>query len=198
MIYTPYDIYQVFKTVENEVKGKTAKIALEDTYDKRMSDKNKGLLQDIADLFNTKFTNVDLARYTKCGFDHFKGFGYDKYFREIVLNEYISRDARIKRNSKEGIANILETFKFIDRNLDIYVTEIDGDQRRILTDYIMNRVCSTVVVYCIWRNIWEPTDIEWEYMNVIKNNYPDFEQNVVKFAPMMDKWRKTIKTKKSK
>lgn len=197
-MYKPYDVYRIYKTVENRVKRKNTKILSEDAYNRRLSDANKDLLQQIADLFNTKFSNVDLTEYIECGFHHFKGFSYDKFFREIVLNEYIARDARKKLNSSEGLQVILATFKHIDRNLDIYVNEMDNGRRVILKDYIMNNTCATVVTYCIWRNLWQPTELEWEYMTAIKNNYSDFEKNVIKFAPLIDKWRKSMKTKNTK
>ena len=195
MIYKPYDIYRTFKTVEGRVKDKKTRIATEDKYDSRMSDKNKELLQEISNLFNTKFQNVELEGYIECGFEHFKGFSYDKFFREIVLSEYIARDSRKKRKSTDTLPDILKSLKYIDRDLNKYVNERIEEHRVILDDYIRNRVCSTVVVYCIWRGLWNPDGVEWEYMNVIQGNYSDFEKNVVKFAPMLDKWRKSMKGK---
>lgn len=196
MIYTPYKVYTIFKTTEAEVKDKKVNILDEKGWEKRISQKNRDLQQEIANLFNTKFCNVDMAEYIRCGFKHFKGFSYDKFFREIVLNEYIAQDSRIKRKSDESLADVLKSLKYIDKPIEMYLKEMDGEERSIIKDYIFNNVTSTVIAWSIWRNLWVPTSTEWEYMNVIQNNWADFEKNVVKFAPMLDKWRKSMKGRK--
>lgn len=196
MIYKEYDIYKAFKEVEGEVKGKEFKILAEAAFAGRISAKNFELIKKVTDLFNTRFSNVNLKEYLRCGFHHFKSFDYDKVFREIVLNEYIARDARNKRNIKEPISKILSDMKYINRPLDYYLREVDGNRRVILTDYIQNNIGSTIVVYCIWRNLFKPTEEEWEYMSNIKNNYPAYETNVVKFAGMIDKWKASMKERK--
>jgi hypothetical protein len=184
-----YDVYVTFKEVENEVKNKKTKIASEDTYSNRMSDDTLDAIRQIADLFNTRYSNVDLKEFIRCGFHHFKGFNYDKMFRDIVLKEYIARDSRTKRNTDESLSKILLDLKYINRSLDIYTKESDGHQPLIIRDYLLNRIGSTVITYCIWRNIFIPTDSDWEYLSTIKNNYPLFEKNVVKFAGLIDKWQ---------
>jgi len=194
-MHTPYSVYSVFKDVQNDVKNKTTKTLDEDAFIRRISSKNQEILKQISDLFNTKFSNINLDEYIRCGFHHFKGFGYDKMFREIVLNEYISRDSRIKRGSDEGLSKVLESLKYINRPLESYINEVVGGERTIVKDYVMNRIGSTIVVYCIWRNLFTPTDIEWGYMNTIQNNFPLFEKNVVKFASLIDLWRRKMKGK---
>ena len=194
-MYTPYDVYKTFKTVEAEVKGKNLKLLSEDKYDKRLSSDNKDILQKTADLFSTRFSKVDMAEYIRCGFHHFKSFGYNKMFREIVLQEYISRDSRIKRNPTENLKQVLDSLKVIDKPINVYLNETVNGEKRILHDYMLNNIGCTVVVWCIWRNLWVPTDIEWEYLNVIKNNFAEFEKNVIKWTPLLDQWRRKIKTK---
>lgn len=195
-MYTRYEIYKAFKEVENEVKGKTIKILEESNYSNRMSDDTYDALRQCADLFNTKYTNVDLKEYIRCGFHHFKSFNYDKMFRDIVLNEYIARDSRTKRNTEETISKILSDLKYISRPLESYIKESDGYQKVMIKDYLLNKIGSTVLTYCIWRNIYIPTDMEWEYLSTIKNNYPLFEKNVVKFAGLIDQWRAKMRDKK--
>lgn len=195
-MYTRYEIYKAFKEVENEVKGKTTKILEESNYSNRMSDDTYDALRQCADLFNTKYTNVDLKEYIRCGFHHFKSFNYDKMFRDIVLNEYIARDSRTKRNTEETISKILSDLKYISRPLESYIKESDGYQKVMIKDYLLNKIGSTVLTYCIWRNIYIPTDMEWEYLSTIKNNYPLFEKNVVKFAGLIDQWRAKMRDKK--
>ncbi len=195
-MYSEYDIYKMFKEVENEEKGKKTKVLDEDGYTKRVSINSKDALRQSANLFNTRFSNIDLREYIKCGFYHFKSFNYDKMFRDIVLNEYIARDSRRKRDTAEPMSKVMGDLKFIGRPLDSYILEMDGDQRVIIKDYILNNIGSTVVTYCIWRNMFHPSSIEWEYLNTIKNNYPSFEKNVVKFASLIDKWRANMRAKK--
>lgn len=192
-MYTIYDVYKVFKEVESEVKNKPYNPLSEEGFMKKTSEKNIQLIQDIANVFNTRFVNVNLREYIKCGFHHFKSFGYDKMFREIVLKEYISRDSRAKRNTSEPISKIISDIKHINRPLEKYVNEYDGQERVIIKDYMMGSISSTMVAYCIWRNLLQPNEMEWTYLNTIKNNFPAFEKNVVKFATMIDKWRKDMK-----
>ena len=195
-MYNEYDVYKVFKEVENEEKGKTTKILSEDGFYKRVSDNSKDALRQAAGLFNTKFSNIELRDYIRCGFSHFKGFNYDKMFRDIVLSEYIARDSRKKRDTQEPLTKIMSDLKFINRPLEDYIREMDGTQRVIINDYLLNRIGSTVIAYCVWRNLFQPTSVEWEYMNTIKNNYPAFEKNVVKFAALIDKWRASMRAKR--
>lgn len=193
MYQTPYNVYVTFKTIEAEIKNKDSKPLDEEAFEKRVSQKNRDLCQEIADLFNTKFANVDLEGYIRCGFHHFKGFSFDKFFREIVLQEYIARDARNKRNTNEDLQSILKSLKYINKNIQVYLKEMDGEERKIVQDYVRNKIGPTIIVYCIWRNLFKPTDVEWEYMTTIKNNYAAFEKNVIKYAPMLDKWRVNMK-----
>lgn len=195
-MYSDYDVYKVFKEVENEIKGKITKPLSEDVYLKRTSDDSRDALKQAANLFNTKFSNIDLKQYIHCGFHHFKTFNYDKMFRDVVINEYISRDSRKKRDTQESLSKVMEDLKFINRSLEAYTSEFVGDQRLIIKDYLLNRIGSTVLVYCIWRNLFQPSSIEWEYLNTIQNNYPLFEKNVVKFAALIDKWRVKMKANK--
>jgi hypothetical protein len=188
-----YDVYKAFKEVEGEVKGKTVSILGEDGYTKRVSGGTRDALRQAAGLFSTKFSNIDLKEYIRCGFFHFKGFNYDKLFRDIVINEYIARDSRKKRDIQEPITKVMADLKYIGKPVELYLKEQEGNTKRIIRDYLMNKIGSTIVVYCIWRNLFQPTTIEWEYLNIIQNNYPAFEKNVVKFATMIDKWRATIK-----
>lgn len=195
-MYSDYDVYKVFKEVENEIKGKITKPLSEDVYLKRTSDDSRDALKQAANLFNTKFSNIDLKQYIHCGFHHFKTFNYDKMFRDVVINEYISRDSRKKRDTQESLSKVMEDLKFINRSLEAYTSEFVGDQRLIIKDYLLNRIGSTILVYCIWRNLFQPSSIEWEYLNTIQNNYPLFEKNVVKFAALIDKWRVKMKANK--
>lgn len=195
-MYSDYDVYVIFKEVENEVKGKDTKPLTEDIYLKRVSVESRGALRQAADLFNTKFSNVDLKQYIHCGFHHFKSFNYDKMFREVVIDEYIARDSRKKRDVQEPLSKVMADLKFINRPLEAYIAEYIGEQRLIVKDYLLNKIGSTIVVYCIWRNIFQPSSSDWEYLNTIQNNYPLFEKNVVKFAALIDKWRANMKVKK--
>lgn len=190
-MYKGYDIYVIFKTVENEVKGKNTKILDEESYSKRVSEKNRMVLQELAGLFNTRYVNVNPHSFVKCGFDLYKSFDYSKMLRDTVINLYIQRDSRLKRNPNEPIGKIISDLKFVDRNLNKYANEFTNNQRTIIRDYVFNNIGSTLLVYCIWRGMFEPNDIEWEYLNIIKNNYPLFEKNVTKFANMIDKWNKS-------
>ncbi|MCK5018034.1 MAG: hypothetical protein KAS32_13340 [Candidatus Peribacteraceae bacterium] len=192
MLYRQYDIYHTFKTVEAKVKGKSPKPLTSDGYEKRISQKNKDLIQGVADQFNTRYSNVDLERYIECGFHHYKGFTYSLMQRDIVLNEYISRDSRIKRNATETALEVSQGLKYINRSLEGYVEERDNIQRRIISDYLHNNIGGTIVTYCIWCKMFVPTDVEWGYMNTIQNNYSVFEMNAIKFKPLIDKWCKTI------
>ena len=195
-MYTRYEIYKAFKEVENEVKGKSTKILEENTYSNRLSEDTLDAMRQCADLFNTRYANIDLKDFIKCGFYHFKSFTYDKMFRDIVLSEYIARDSRTKRDTEEPISKILSDLKYINRPLDKYVNEFDGHQKVVIKDYLLNKIGSTVLTYCIWRNIYRPSDAEWEYMSTIKNNYPSFEKNVVKFAGLIDKWQSSMRDKR--
>ena len=195
-MYSIYDVYVIFKEIEGEVKGKTIKVLGEDCYENRMSPDSLDALRQCADLFNTRYSNIDLREYIRCGFHHFKSFNYDKMFRDIVLKEYIARDSRTKRNIEEPISKILSDLKYINRSLDTYTKEMVGYERVILKDYTLNKIGSTVITYCIWRNIFIPTDAEWEYLDTIKNNYPLFEKNVVKFAGLIDKWQSSMRNNK--
>jgi len=192
-MYNPYEVYKVFKTVEAEVKDKNLNILTEDKYDKMLSDKNKEVLIQAAGLFNTKFQNVKLDDYIRCGFSLYKSFGYDKFFRSKVIDKYIADDSRLKRDPEEGLNKVLDSMKHIGMPIKDYLKETVGTERRIIYDYIHNNIGSTVLVWCIWRNLLTPTDIEWEYLNTIKSNYPQFEKAVIKYAPIIDQWR--IKTK---
>lgn len=196
MIYTPYKVYHTFKTIEADIKGKKVSVMSEDAYEKRISQKNKDLHQKVSDLFNTQFSNVALDGYIRCGFHHFKTFGFDKFFREIVLQEYISRDTRRKRNPDESLSDVMKSLSFVNRSIDKYVKEETEDgQKMIIHDYIFNNIGPTLITWVVWRNIWVPSDVEWEYFDVIKSNWPMYEKNVVKFAPLLDKWRKNMKGK---
>lgn len=195
-MYSRYDAYLIFKEIESEVKGKPFKPLTEEMFLKRTSEKNLEHTRKISNIFNTRFQNVNLRDYIKCGFHHFKSFDYDKMFRDVVLQEYIARDNRIKRNPEENITKIMSDMKYINRYLDSYVNEHDGNQRIILKDYIHNNIGSTILVYSIWRSIFKPDSFEWEYMSTIKNNFPLFEKNAIKFAPMIDKWRTKMKAER--
>jgi hypothetical protein len=195
-MFSDYDVYKVFKEVENEEKGKNTKILDEDSYNKRVSENSRDALRQSANLFNTKFSNIELKEYVRCGFCQFKSFNYDKMFRDVVINEYISRDSRKKRNSQESLKKVMDDLKFIDRPLESYILEVDNNQKMIIKDYLLNRIGSTILVYCIWRNLFHPDNLDWEYMNTIKNNYPVFEKNVVKFASLIDKWRISMREKR--
>lgn len=197
-MYTDYDVYKMFKEVECGEKGKPVSMLSEDGYNKRISDGSRDALRQAAGLFNTKFSNIDLKEYIKCGFSHFKGFNYDKMFRDIVINEYIARDSRRKRDTQEPLTKIMGDLKYIDKPLETYIKEVDGSQKVIIKDYLLNKIGSTIIVYCIWRNIFQPTSIEWGYLSTIQNNYPLFEKNVVKFASLIDKWRVNIRSKNEK
>jgi hypothetical protein len=188
-----YDVYKAFKEVEGEIKGKVVSILSEDGYAKRVSGSSRDALRQAAGLFSTKFSNIDIKEYIRCGFAHFKGFNYDKMFRDIVINEYIARDSRKKRDIQEPLTKVMSDLKYINKPIELYLNEFDGSTRLIVKEYLLNRIGSTIVVYCIWRNLFQPTSVEWEYMNIIQNNYPAFEKNVVKFATMIDKWRANIK-----
>lgn len=196
-MYTNYTFYKKFKETEADIKGVKPKVLTEDMFLKRVSEKNHDIIGKCADLFNTRFSSVDLSEYIKCGFHHFKTFNFDKMFREVVLQEYIARDRRKKMNVKEGMAKILDDMKYINMYIDDYTKIEDGGIRRIIRDYLDNKIGNTIVVYCIWRCIFVPSDIEWEYLEIIKNNYPEHEKNVAKFAGMIDNWRSKMKAKRN-
>ena len=136
MKHTAYTIYEAYKTVEADIKNKKLNIFDEEAFVKRISEKNRGFYQDMANLFSTQFSNVNPDIYMQCGFHLFKSFGPDKFFREIILNEYISRDARRKRDPNEELQSVLDSLKFIGRPIEKYLKEDNGviknGQKRIL------------------------------------------------------------------
>jgi hypothetical protein len=197
-MYTDYDVYYVFKTVENEIKGKeNNKILNENVYRQRISKGKQEIIQKCADLFNTRFVNINLDEYIRCGFYHFKTFNFDKMFNNIVIDEYIARDKRTKRKIVESKEKILSDLRYIEQPLSKYTQKINGTHKNIIFDYMTNKVGPTVIMYCIKRGLLNPSDIEWGYMTVLSNNKDILEKCVLKHYDMITDWDKNEKARQT-
>lgn len=146
MFYTEIDVINAYKAAKGQAKTKSVpKVAPE-------SLKN---LHDLTNLFNTRWSNVDPSGYMKCGIELWKGFSYQKFLDKRILDRYIKKDKRLKRNpSKETLIASFDHIKSLSyTSLSQYC--FLGDP---VADYINNKICSILMGYLLYSGIYKLKD----------------------------------------
>ena len=180
---TDYDVYVAFRKAQAFSKNKPYRLPKNwDVFkNSRLSDKNLQFLQTITDYFNTKWSNISIDKYMECGFELFKNFSYHQFLKRNVIDLYIEKDKIRKRIIKQKKSDIRKSFEHIKslnlspiKNysvLETYCKLKDNQQKKIIKDYLLNKIDPVLFVYCLYYKFFQLTDIEKELVYNITNNY---------------------------
>jgi len=160
-MYIELDIINAYKKV---------KCQKEVTKIPKISDDNLKIITDLTNLFNTKWHNIRISDYMKCGMELWKGFSYSKFLDERILKKYIKNDKTIKRNSI-GKEHIISSFKHLKENqyktLKDYSTHRTEGIYTPIYDYIHNHIDKILMGYLLYNSIVKPNEIEMIYVDTL-------------------------------
>lgn len=132
-MYEVKDVYTAYRKINAEVKGYGGfRVPKDfDTYfaTKLNKPSQEGLLR-ATNYFNTKWQNVDIDEYMRCGFDLFKTFSYYNITNPSVIDLYIQRDKIQKRAAKIDKDTFKTSLKFINNYM-----KSKKSSNNILKDY---------------------------------------------------------------
>ena len=177
---TPYDVYVAYVTAKQVRKSKVAKPLTEEKYRNRLSSKTLDIIDLLSNYFNTIYSNVNPVMYMLCGFNIYKNFGYPNFLNKKILDEFICEDKRQKRKSDVTENDIRRSFDHINMPLSNYCKLMDGTQKMIITDYLLNNIHGSIIVYCMFIKLISFNTIEKDYIYYINNNFSEHLKSMFK------------------
>ena len=190
---TPYNVYCVYRKVK--AGNKKYNLPTEEKYRNRLSTSSLLEIDRCSQYFNTLYSNINLEIYMKCGFQVYKTFSFQKFLDPKILEKYKSVDKRLKRNiniSKEYIDN---SFNCINMPLYKYCRQYVGQRKKIIDDYLFNRIHGMIVVYCMRFNLISFIDDEECYFYNINNNYDEWIKKMYSVKKYIEDIDNTYKDK---
>jgi hypothetical protein len=190
---TVQDVYVAFRKAQSEFKGRPYVLPKDfDSFlEKRVSEKNKENLIMAKSFFNTKWKEIDPYRYFLCGFELYKSFSYNMFFKPNIINLYKNRDKILKRDLQDAKVGITNSLKF----LKLYLKENNIDniakycrkkiQNRCLPvkHYLENNIDKFFLIYLIRKGFLMLEDDERALLPYVVENYREI---VLKFNDISD------------
>lgn len=183
---TPQDVYFSFRKAQANAKDRGFRMPKDwDAFLLKMSDQNRNWLEQAARYFNTKYSNIDLDAYMTCGFEIWKGFTYKNLLHDKVIQLYINKDKRKKRQLEVSQREIDATFNNIfdfmkDKPMRPGYTELqsfckfrEGEVRFCINMYVQGKVDVMTLAYCVNRGYINLTDDERALSPYLVQNYRD-------------------------
>jgi len=155
MLHTPEQIYRTFLNAKKDFTGKSVKIPQDGI---KTTPKNVDIIERVTDFFNTKWHNIDPYQYFLKGFELYKTFNYDKFFKEDIVRNYIQSKHNERLNdfnkhlfdkSVEYVKVLLEVENLTEEHLEYYFTLSDGYEQIYLKDYLKGFIDKYFVVYLL-------------------------------------------------
>lgn len=190
-MYTPYDIYLEFR----RASGKPFRFPKnwEDHLQNKMKPQNREALLTLTSFFNTKWRNINVAKYMSCGFELFPNFTYMKFFDDRIVNLYITKDKIEKRECEIDKRKIIESAKFIKSqirkhglyNLKQYARHYDGAASLAISDYLQGNVDSIMLAYLIYSKYIILDDNDKSKLSYILLNLRSLKSKVLSISDFL-------------
>lgn len=184
---TPYELYVAYAQAKATSSGKKLVLATEAKFLDRLSVVNREILIKTTGYFNTVFSNVNPYSYMLCGFSLWKTFGYSKFLNENIITEYITYDKRQKRDLGSTHESINRSMEYINKPLREYCREGVDDKKRIISDYLLNKIDASIVVYCLFKKYVKFDEFDKGYITIIYNNYDRLLNTVIQMESEIEK-----------
>ena len=197
----PIDIYYFFRKAQSESKGVGFRMPknFDQHLEKKFSIKNKEALLMATKFFNTKWVNIDVYKFMKCGFELFKTFTYVKFFDTRVINFYIERDKNLKREMTFNKDLIVKSVKFVKRylkensiTLSDYCKQQEGHTKVIVNHYISNNIDKYFFSWLVNRGILKLNDDDRLKIPYIVCNYREIVDKINDINGFMDKIKQML------
>ncbi len=190
-MHTEIDIVNAYKKVKNQRPIKTIS---------KITDSNLQNVINLTNLFNTRWSNINIDEYMKCGIELWKGFSYSKFLNAKVIKKYISNDKKYKRNSVTR-EKLEKSFEYLKNNNYISLSKycddkVDGICKPIY-DYIHNDINRILMEYILLNKMIKPNEIELMYVSSLLQNKKDANQRVKSFGRYIKKMESLLMTKKN-
>jgi hypothetical protein len=195
-MYTEFDIYATFRKIQAEQKNRPYKLPKDwNRHFQNMSKANKENLSKMKDYMNTKWKNIDLEKYFRCGFELYKNFTYAKFFDQKIINLYISRDKTEKRDNELSKRSIIFSAKFVKKymkenninSLKKYAWMKNGFQHICVNHYIRNQIDEYFLVYLIMKKYCILEDEEKTKIPYVIDNFRKLKHKLNKIKPFLHK-----------
>lgn len=195
-------VYYLFRKAQAESKNKGFRMPkdFEKHLNNRFTEKNRESLITVTKWFNTKWNNIDIYRFMKCGFKLFKTFSYIKFLDERVINLYIVRDKNLKREINLNKKEIMESVKYVkkymkENNILIlrdYCNKKDENNKIVIKHYLLNKIDKFLFVYLIRNGILELNDTDRSYIPYIISQYREILSEIEILKEFFVKIRKIL------
>lgn len=174
-----YDVYKKFKEAEAIKKCKP----VDYSHYKKISEKNKQKLNNMADMFNTIYQNINVLDYVCIGFDLWKSFNLSKIDDKKIFDKYKALDKKKKRETEIDEKTIKKSIDYIKLNYnDIfnYCENRNGVIKQPIFDYIKNTIDPIVLSFLIEKKYIKLNDEEKALLSYFMINYTTIKFNMYK------------------
>ena len=202
-----FDVYVKFRQAQSRFFNRPYRLPKDfnSFIEKRMSESNRRNLEKITQYFNTKWINIDVDRYFDYGFELFnKGFSYNKFLDQRLIQYYIDKDKNIKRDDDTAAENLKKSIifvkKWINENckdskispITIYCNKSDEKVRLPIKHYARGNIHRMFLTWLIREGYFQPKNYELSYINYIAENYRNNLEKLKGFNKMMEKAKEIL------
>jgi len=179
------DIYVEFRKAQSRYHSRPYKLPKDfgTFFATKISESNQKVMTILKDNFNTRWHNVDIAKYFDCGFELYgKNFSYHKFLDKKILLQYIQRDKLEKRETESIVDSFTKSHGFVmewmeDKEsgrislLKQYVMQMVDGVRAPIKHYLFNKIDKHYLTYLIQQKIFVPSEGELLLIPLVEENY---------------------------
>jgi len=181
-MYEIEKIYYNFRKAQSHANSKGFRMPkdFKSHFEKRMNSFTRETLRKITRYFNTKWNNIDPYNYFSCGFELYKTFSYNKFFDEKVLNLYIRRSNKEKREmelNKEKIKKSIAIIKLLMKKKEVssikdFCLIKNGKGCHYIIDlYVKDKIDKYTICWLINKGMLKLNDDDMVFIPYISEQY---------------------------
>lgn len=187
LLLSEQEIYTVFRRVQSASLGRPYRLPKNwETFYNKWHPKRKAFLTEITKRFNTRWSNIDPKFYFECGFKVFPLFSYHNFLDRRVINLYIAKDRLIKREGLDPKEDLITSISYVDSSIPEgktsklyrYLNSYTENRRRIIADYLANRVGKYFLVYLMATSHIKLSESELIQLPYIREQYHRYKKEI--------------------
>ena len=177
---TEFDVYVAFRKAQSNSLNRPYRLPKDwdSHFNNKMTSYQREILRKMVRYLATHWTNIDINRYFKYGFELWKGFTYKHFFEEQLIKYYIHKDRILKMNINNFKKDTIEKCKWLKsymvenniKTLKEYGHNTNGLESVPVLHFIKSNINIYVLTYLMVKKYLILNDDNLLYLNDYLNN----------------------------
>lgn len=187
------DIYISFRTIQCDILNRKFNVPKnwDDFFNNKLKPEQREVLRKMVRYLATTWSNVDVDKYFKYGFELWKTFSYHQFFNTQLINYYIQKEKNKKIKNDNTKKALIESAKFVRKfiidnkllNLEEYCNIKNGFQSLAVKHYVEGNLSQHFIGYLIYIKY---VDINEEKLNDIYEKWDVIRNEIISILDFLN------------